>query len=232
MKRLLSTLYLDLTLQIRNGLYAATALLTLLWMAVFWQASLDLRGLLPAMLVGNLLVGTFFFIGGLVLLEKDERLPLALLTTPLRFGEYLGSKSLTLTVLALIETLLLAGMATQWQLHWLWLVLGSGLAALIYCLVGYAFVVRYQSINEALLPAAGVAGVLWIPLFADLLGWQHWALALLPLSGPLALVHAALAQQPTQQIVAALLISAIWVAVLAGWCVVAQRRWVRHYSSQ
>ena len=49
------------------------------------------------MIMGNLVIGTFYFMGGLVLLEKDEGSLEARVTTPLKPTEYLSAKVLTLT---------------------------------------------------------------------------------------------------------------------------------------
>src|SRR5262245_66679606 len=74
MKRLLATVRCDVTLQLRHGFYYATAFV-LIWCVVLVSriTSVDLSWLLPALLLGNLLLNTFYFIGGLILPEKGER---------------------------------------------------------------------------------------------------------------------------------------------------------------
>ena len=62
---------------------------------------------MPAFFVINLYVTTFYFISGLVLFEKSEGIPTMLATTPLRDVEYLLSKVVSLTLLALVESLLI-----------------------------------------------------------------------------------------------------------------------------
>jgi hypothetical protein len=124
----------------------------------------ELRWLLPPMVVGNLLISTFSFIGGLVLLEKGEGTLTAQVITPLRIGEYLAAKIATLTALALAETLVLVLLIAGWRFDALLLILGVILAAAIYCLAGFITVVRYAAINEYLLPSGGYIAVLWLPL--------------------------------------------------------------------
>jgi fluoroquinolone transport system permease protein len=73
MKRLIATVRCDVTLQLRHGFYYATAFVLIFCVVVASRIpSLDLSWLLPALLLGNLLLNTFYFIGGLVLLEKSE----------------------------------------------------------------------------------------------------------------------------------------------------------------
>ncbi|MCU0494788.1 MAG: ABC transporter permease [Chloroflexaceae bacterium] len=227
MTRLLTTMRCDFTVQWRNGFYAATAVVTAVWLLAAVQAPFDLRWLLPPLLVGNLMVGTFYFLAGLVLLEKDERTPLALATTPLRHGEYLGSKIITLSGLALAETLLLAGVLAGWRLSPLPLLVGTLLASIIYCLVGALAVARYHAINQFLLPSALVLALLWLPLLAYLAGWQHPLLLLHPFGGPLLLVEAAFFPQPPAEIALALLAGVGWVSLFWRWAFVSsstQRR--------
>lgn len=193
MSRLIATIRWEITLQWRNGFYAATAFVAAFWAALLLRAggALDLRWLLPPLLVGNLLIGTFFFLGALVLLERGEDTPQALAVTPLRQGEHLASKVVTLTLLALAESLALTPLLAGWDLRWPLLIAGLALAALIYCLAGRIAVGRHTEISAYLPPAGLYAALLWVPLLAYMAGWRPWPLLLHPLSGPLALVELA-----------------------------------------
>lgn len=218
MSRLLTAIRSDLVLQVRNGFYAATALVTVVWIAILAQAgALDLRPLLPALLVGNLLIGTFFFLGGQVLLEKGEATLAAQAVTPLRPGEYLAAKVLTLTALSLAESLALLPWVARGPLHLPLLAAGVAGAGAIYCLAGFVAVARYQAINEYLLPAGGYVSALWVPLIAALAGWPAAWFAWHPLAGPLALVAAATGGGPIDGglVLYGLGATLAWIAVLA-----------------
>ena len=135
MKRLVTTIRCDLTLQFRNGFYAATVFVTAVWALILVQAgSFDMRWLLPPLVVGNLMVGTFSFIGGLVLLERGEGSLTAQVVTPLRISEYLTSKVVTLTLLAVAETLVIVLLMAGRHFNAFLLIIGAVLAAAIYCL--------------------------------------------------------------------------------------------------
>jgi fluoroquinolone transport system permease protein len=227
MNRLVTMIRCDVTLQIRNGFYLATAFVTTVWALILGQAgALDLRWLLPALLLGNLLLGTFYFIGGLVLLERGEGTLTAQVVTPLRIGEYLAAKVITLTALALAETLVLVPLLIGWGFHVLLLSVGAILAGVLYCLAGFIAVARYTAINEYLLPSGGVVAVLWIPLLANLVQWRSGLLYLHPLSAPLALIEAALGPAPLAQVLYGLGYSALWIALLAWGSHRAFRRWM------
>jgi fluoroquinolone transport system permease protein len=227
MYRLATTIRCDVTLQFRNGFYAATAFVTILWALFLLQiGALDLRWLLPPLVVGNLMVGTFAFIGGLVLLERGEGSLTAQVVTPLRIGEYLTSKVLTLTILAGVETFIIVLLLAGWRFNALLLAAGTVLAAAIYGLAGFIAVARYDSINEYLLPSGMYVAVLWIPLIAYIGQWQPWILYLHPLAAPLLLVEAAFATVAAWQIAYAIGYSLAWVILLYLASRSAFRRWV------
>ena len=227
MKRLVTTIRCDLTLQFRNGFYAATVFVTAVWALILVQAgSFDMRWLLPPLVVGNLMVGTFSFIGGLVLLERGEGSLTAQVVTPLRISEYLTSKVVTLTLLAVAETLVIVFLMAGRHFNAFLLIIGAVLAAAIYCLAGFIAVARYDSINEYLLPSGMYVAVLWLPLIAYLAQWQPWILYLHPLAAPLLLVEASFEIVTLWQILYGFGYSLAWVILLYLASRVAFRRWI------
>lgn len=129
MTRLLATLRRDVLLQYRFSLYAVSVFIVVVWGAALTvvpdAARPSAARVVPAFLLANLIITTFYFVGGLVLLERDEGMLVPLVTTPLRETEYLVSKAVTLTGLALAESLLLVVIFFGLPPHVLWLLLGS-----------------------------------------------------------------------------------------------------------
>lgn len=168
MTRLLATLRRDVTLQVRYGLYAVSVFIVLVWGVLLsllpGAARIDAAVVVPAFLASNLLATTFYFMAGLVLLEKDEGTLSALVATPLRDSEYLLSKLITLTGLAVAENLLVVALLFGKGFRWDLLIAGAALLAALYVLAGFLAVVRYDSINEWLFPSAMVVVALLIPL--------------------------------------------------------------------
>lgn len=226
MKRMLSLLRWETTLQMRNGFLAATIFVTGFWAVALAQSRLDLRGLLPAMLTGNLLLGTFYFVAGMILLEQTERTLYAQAVTPLRLEQYLAAKIMTLTALALPESLLIAWMAGGWPFAPVPLLCGIVVAAAIYCLCGFIVVVRYPSINAFLLPSGAYAGLLWIPLLTSSTGWSPWWTLWMPIGGPLMLITAAFKPVDAWQLGAASVCSIGWIGLFMFWSQKAHQRWV------
>ncbi len=154
MRRLLATARIDVRLQHRNGFYYAVAVVLALFAILISQIpEVDWSPWLAPLLLSNLVMVSFFFIGGLVLLEKGEGTLEVQVVTPLRVGEYLGAKIGTLGVLSLVENLILVVLVSGLQHRFGLLILGIACASVIYTLIGFIAVARYDSINAYLMPA-------------------------------------------------------------------------------
>ncbi|MGH2354493.1 MAG: ABC transporter permease [Chloroflexota bacterium] len=234
MMRLLAAVTCDVRLQFRNGFYAAAVFVVgALALVVSQLPTLDLGWLLPALVSGNLIINTFYFVGGLVLLEKGEGSLEALVVTPLRTGEYLASKVLTLTVLSVVENVIVVALLYGLGFGVLPLVVGVALAAALYVLVGFVAVARYASINEYLLPSVVYTSALTLPLVAYLGRWEGGAFALLylllylhPLQAPLMVMQAAFEAVDAWRVLYGVLYAGLWIGVTYLWSRRAFRRFV------
>jgi fluoroquinolone transport system permease protein len=216
MRRLLATIRCDVTLQLRHGFYYATAFVLICCVAVVSRIpSLNLSWLLPALVLGNLLLNTFYFIGGLILLEKGEGTLEAQVVTPLRTWEYLASKVGTLVLLGLIENTVIVMLFVGLNFNLLPLAASLILTAMLYCLAGIIAVVRYASINEYLMPSVLYTSLLSAPLLPYLIQWDTRLLYLHPLQATLLLAQAAFQPVARWQVVYGALYSALWIGLLA-----------------
>jgi fluoroquinolone transport system permease protein len=230
MKRLLSTMCLDARLQVRNGLYHAATFVALAFVMLLKQfPQLDLSRLWPAIILENLVVNSYYFVAGLVLLEKGEGTLEAQVITPLRSAEYLVSKVATLTALALIETLLLVVLVHGPRFNWLALIVGIVLMVAIYTLYGFVVVSRYDSLNEFLLPSALWTMGFSLPLIRYFGLSQSWLLYLHPLQAPLVLMQAAFEPTDLWRILYGLLYGTVWIGAVFWLC---QRAFYRFVISK
>lgn len=224
MKRLISTIVRDVRLQVRNGFYYAAGFVALFWVLALTQlpamshALADGLGwLMPAFVLSNLLINTFYFVAGLVLLEKEEGSLMAQVVTPLRTWEYLASKVITLTLLSLLENLLIVGVGYGLGFNPLALLLSVVSAAAIFVLTGFVAVSRYDSINEYLFPSL-LYTLAFVPPFLDYFGlWKSRLFYLHPVQAPLVLAKAAFQPVPAWQWLYAVLYSGLWIALSFVW---------------
>jgi fluoroquinolone transport system permease protein len=216
MRRLLATVRCDVTLQLRHGFYYATAFALIFCVVVVSRIpSGDLSWLLPALLLGNLLLNTFYFIGGLILLEKGEGTLEAQVVSPLRTWEYLASKVATLTLLGLVENTVIVTLLVGLGFNLPPLAASLVLTGALYCLAGVIVVVRYHSINEYLMPSVLYTSILLAPLLSYLPQWDTWLLYLHPLQATLLLAQSAFHPVARWQAVYGVLYSTLWIGLLA-----------------
>jgi len=217
-KRLLATLVWDVRLQYRNGFYAAAAVVAVIGAALLFRFDKDLQAYsLPVIFLQNLAVNAFYFIGALVLLEKDEGTLSARVITPLRKEEFLASKVLSLTGLSLLESAVLAALIYGIRLNWAALLSGVALLAVMLALYGFLVVARYDSLNAYLMPSVLYLLILMPPLL-DYFGVLKGAWVYLhPVHGPLVLLQAAFRPVAAWQWVYGLLYSGLWIGLLWRW---------------
>ena len=120
--------------------------------------------MLLAVVLGNLVMINFYFVAGLVLLEKGEGTLEAQVVTPLASWEYLAAKTLTLAALAVVEQVVIVWSAYGGGFAAGPLVAGVVLAGVLYTLTGFLLVARYRSINEFMFPSVFFTTVLSLPL--------------------------------------------------------------------
>jgi fluoroquinolone transport system permease protein len=217
MNRLIATIRCDVTLQFRNGFYYATAVVVAFYALGLSQLHaagtlLNLGWLLPAIVLNNLLITTFYFIGALVLLEKAEGTLAAQVVSPLRDREYLAAKVITLAGLALAYNLAVVALIVGFRFSALALIAGTAAAAALLVMAGFVVVARYDSINDYLLPSLPYATGLLLPM-SYVLGWDSPLLYLHPLQAPLVLMRAAFTPVATWQLVYGVLGSILWLCL-------------------
>lgn len=161
----------------------------MLGLAKVSDAALD--RLLPAFILSNLLINTFYFMAGLVLLEKTEGTLSMIDVTPLRPHEYLASKVATLVFLSILENLLIVLVARGPAFNPLPLMAGIAAGGALYVLAGFVAVSRYPTINEFLFPSF-LYTLAFVPPFLPYFGLaESWWFHLHPLQAPLLLIQAA-----------------------------------------
>ena len=167
MTAFLTALRWDVVLQARNGFYWASAFVVVviggLLLAVPETIRSNQAALVPAVVAINLQITTFFFVAGLMLLEHDEGTLTALAVSPFGPNGYLATRTVSLTVLAAVETIALLWIAFDTLGSWL-ILIGTASLGVIYTGFGAVIGARYGSINALLLPASVVVSFLLLPL--------------------------------------------------------------------
>jgi fluoroquinolone transport system permease protein len=218
MKRLSATIQNEFKLQFRNGFYYASAFVAVLLVIGLLQIPAESRTwILPVLILQNLMINTFYFIGGLVLLEKSQGTLEAQVVTPLRTGEYLAAKVVTLGVLSLVESTVIVVLSHGTGFDFVSMTAGILSMAAFLTLFGFIVVARYDSINEYLLPSVLYLFVFSVPIL-DYFGiFQSWLFYLHPMQAPLLLMKSAFLPVAPWQLLYAVLYAGLWVGLIYLW---------------
>lgn len=224
--RLISTILIDFKQQYRYGFFivaAFTVLVLILMLSQFDQhASLTF---IPLFIFMNMMLGTFYFVAGMVLFEKGEGILQGLIVTPLRVEEYLGSKVLTLTALSLVENIVMVTVIFGTNYNVLLLIAGTIISAIMYILIGFVVVSRYRSISEYLIPSGVILVAIMLPVIDYLKIFETPLMYLHPMQAPLVLMKAAFVPVETWQFAYGVLYS---VVVIAAVFVLSKRAFNKH----
>jgi fluoroquinolone transport system permease protein len=224
--RLASCIANDVRLQLRHGLYTVYAALSVLYILLLRGVPVDTReALLPVLVFLDPAMAGFFFVGGVVLLERNDRVLAALFTSPMRLGEYLCSKVISLTALGLAASLAVSVGAAGLRFKPGWIVVGVVLTSAVFTIVGLGAAARFRTLNKYMVWSAVYMLPFAIPVAATLAGIRSPLLYLLPSQGSLALIAAAFQQQGPAAATVAASIATLCAWMALGW--VLARRWFR-----
>lgn len=196
MTRLATATRLEFTLQVRQKFLHAGVFSGLIWLAVLLPMPRELRPVAePYVLVGDISIIGFFFIGAAVFFEKQERTLGAVISTPLRFWEYLAAKLLVLVSISSFVAIVVVTIVDGFAYLPLPLVAGVVLGTLLMLVVGFITSLPFGSVTDWFLAATLPLAVMLVPPLIFYSGlWPNPVLYVIPIQGPLLLLGAAFGQ--------------------------------------
>ena len=208
MSRFVTAFGWEMRIQWRQGIHYAALVMVLIWVVALVRMPEDLRALLlPFGLFMDVSIFGLYFMAAALFLEKGEGVLEALVVTPAPRGLYLVSKLSSLTLVAVVASVVLALVFFGAQVNWFYLVAGTALNAWFLTLVGFILAARYNSITDFLVPSLYFMAPSQIPLLWYFGIWSHWLVYLLP-------------TQPAMLLIAAAFRSSQAVPRVAGWEIV------------
>lgn len=191
MSRWCSTFRLEVTTLMRQRFAHAAVISGLLWLTALLPMPRDLRPIIePYVLVGDTTIVGFFFIGGSVFFEKQERTLSAVICSPLRFWEYLSAKIAALMAISLFVAVVVVVAAHGTDFHLLPLVAGVVLGTVVMLLAGFASSLPFASVSDWFLSTTVPLAILALPVLHLSGVWPNPVLYLIPTQGPLLLFAA------------------------------------------
>jgi fluoroquinolone transport system permease protein len=219
----------DVRLQLREGLYAVYAVIAMVYVAILRALGPEPRAvLLPLLVFLDPSMLGFYFVGGIVLLERNDRTLFALFTTPMTVGRYFLSKIASLTLLATLASLAISAAAVGSRFRPLVLIAAVVSTSALFTLLGLAAVSRFRTVNEYLIMSSLYMLPTALP-FLDYFGVVRTSLFyLVPSHASLRLTAAAFARSPPDApaSIAAALSMIVWLIGAWVWATTWFRRYV------
>jgi fluoroquinolone transport system permease protein len=195
LRRTLAASRRDLRLQWRQGFWLAYALVCLAYVLVLQLFGPGLRALLTTLVVfSDPSVLGFFFIGGLMLLERKEGTLVGGFASPLRVEEWMLAKLGSLTLLAVAAGFAIALPLCAGCVRPLWLLAAIVPTSTCFVLVGIIAGTRFSTVNRYLFGGGLLSMPLLLPMLAPLGVWDTPAFDLLPSGAALELLEIAFSQ--------------------------------------
>ncbi len=216
MSRFWATVALDLKVQYRNGFYHVSLGIAVI-MTVIFRIFFDreLTGYVIAPFFLAAIAGTTYaYIGGLVLFEKTEGTLEGIVVSPLRVSEYLISKLTTLCFITLFESVLIVLFSYGVFFNWLPFLVGLLLMAILYILLGFIVVTRYESITDFLMPSIVLISFLELPLLHYFGLLPHSIFYLFPTLGLTLLMKAGFEPVSFVELIFGGIYALVWIALL------------------
>ncbi len=173
--RLATLLALDARLQLRYGIYYAYAVVVAFYVAALVWLSPFLPPQAAAVIIySDPAVLGFFFLGALMMLEKGEAARSALAITPVSAAEYVWSKALVLTALA-VAAVAAIGAAAPGSMNWPVLMAVTVLISFQFIGIGVPIALRFRTVTGYLIGSAGLLLPIVLPaglaLFDPMPAW-------------------------------------------------------------
>lgn len=162
-QRILNSIKADIKFQLKHGFYAVYVVLSIMYVVILNFIPMPAKNVvLPILVYTDPAALGMFFIGGMVLLEKEQGVLSLLYITPLKVYEYIISKVFTLGILS---TLAAVGISLAVNIHTNYILLVSGtlLSAIFYTLVGFLMASKSKTVNDYIIKIVPAAMLVILP---------------------------------------------------------------------
>ncbi len=165
--RLWNSLKKDIRIQFRHGFYFVYLILCAVYIAILFALGEQARAIMHSLFIfEDPATMGYIFVGGMVLLERQERSLQTVFISPLSISDYLASKVLSINLLSLSAALLISLFMKGISFNVLLLIWGISLTSPVFTLLGLALSTRFKSLNSMLMITGVAAGLINAPLIA------------------------------------------------------------------
>lgn len=155
----------------------------------------------------------FYFIGGIILLEKSQNTFDSLFVTPFRIEEYIISKVISLTLLTVTVCLIIIFLTSGFKIN-IWPTLfGIILSAVFFTLFGFTLAVRAKTLNGYFIVSTLYSTIFFLPLL-DYLNIFHTGLFyFIPSYSTFTLIEGGFTHLSEWKLLYAVVMLIIWIGI-------------------
>ncbi|GAA0182331.1 hypothetical protein SH2C18_47270 [Clostridium sediminicola] len=165
--RLVNAIKNDIKFQYRQGFFFIYILITLFYIIILSRlAQSILKFAVPLVIFSDPSVLGLFFIGGLIMLEKSQGIINYIVVTPLKTEEYMLSKLISLTLIAVIAGTFITIVTYGFYVNWLLLILVIILTSIFFTLCGFLISANCNTLNQYFIKMIPWMLLLIIPCFS------------------------------------------------------------------
>jgi len=213
MRSFFALLRQDIRFELRHGIYTVYGVVCGMYVLLLLSLSQSLRMVItPLLIFSDPAVLGFFFMGGIVLLERKQDVLSSLFVTPVSPAQYVLSKALSLALLSLVAALLIALPFFVFNFHLLPFILGVFFTSILVGLISIPFAVNAESLNEYFLSSGLFMVIFMPPLIEYFLQSGNKLFLLFPTQASILLIRGAFTGiTPAAQLAAAAYLM-LWIA--------------------
>lgn len=212
--KIIPALKYDLLFQRKQKIYHLYLGITLLYIiglqVVPWGIK---KSVITLMIISDPVLLGFFFIGGIILLEKDNNILNALFVTPLGITEYIFSKALSLGGVTLAASLAIVLFSSELRINFLLFVVTVILSSCIFTFAGIIITAKIKTLNQYMFTSSCFEILLFLPLINFFGFYDHFIFRIIPSDATINLIKASL-NNNNEGIIFSFLVLSFWFAVL------------------
>ena len=219
----------DLRLQLRYQIVTVAAVVTALYAVIFALVPDSTLDRLTVVLIFSdpTTIG-FLFVGVLVLFERGAGTLQAVVVTPLSPAQYLWSKAISLTSIAVVCAIVMAAVGQRgFDFNIPLVVVATALTSVLLVFIGFCAVVRVRSVNAYLIIVPLFLLPLTVPLLPALGLLDSPVFYAIPTHGSLLLLDAAVTSRPLWEIAYGVGVLVLATALALRWALSSFDRRVR-----
>lgn len=202
----------DMQLQWRQGFWFVYFIVTFLYLIILFNINNESRLYTSLLFIlSDTSVLGVMFVGALLLLEKQQNVLQSLFVTPLKVRQYLASKTISLTFISLIMSILLYILPNGINTYFLIILVVVIANSIIFTLLGLGLSIHVDTINKYLGLLVSSSLVIILPVVPFILFDYPFWLLIFPMNAALDLVSMGINEISNIRIITNIIILIIWI---------------------